>query len=203
MIMRRFSVVAVWLTVLWLLLWRSVSFANLVSGIVIAGAVLVFTRQPAGGAGDGEHAMRINPFALAYLVVYVLYKLVEANVVLAWEIVTPRNRIHTGIVAVPLRTESEAAMMVVANLITLTPGTVTIDAVTIDAVTIDAMTNDAETDDAETDDADGVPPVLYVHVLHLHDTDRVRADLMHLEELCVRAFGSVVARRQLASGAES
>jgi multicomponent Na+:H+ antiporter subunit E len=182
-ILRRLSVTAVWLTVLWMLLWRSVSVANVLSGILVAGAVLAFTRQPAGGAADNEHAMRVNPFALAYLVVFVLYKLVEANLVLAWEIVTPRNRIHTGIVAVPLRTESEAAMMVVANLITLTPGTVTIDAV--------------------TNDHAGAPPVLYVHVLHLHDTERVRADLMHLEELSVRAFGSIAARRQLASGGES
>jgi multicomponent Na+:H+ antiporter subunit E len=183
MILRRLSLLAVWLIVLWMLLWGSVTVANLVSGILVAAAVLAFTRQPRGGTADREDAMRINPLALGYLAVFVLYKLVEANVVLAWEILTPRNRIHTGIVAVPLRTESEAAMMVVANLITLTPGTVTIDAV--------------------TNAADSVPPVLYVHVLHLHDTERVRADLMHLEELCVRAFGSIAARRQIDDGDES
>lgn len=180
MIMRSISTLIVWLTILWILLWRSMSVANLVSGVLLGGLVLAFTHRLPREADARQQSIRINPFASVYLVFFVLYKLFEANAVLAWEIVTPRSRsrIHTGVVAVPLRTESETAMMVVANLITLTPGTVTIDAV-------------------------GSPAVLYVHVLHLHDVDRVRADLMHIEALSVRAFGSTAARRQLASGSES
>jgi multicomponent Na+:H+ antiporter subunit E len=64
-------------------------------------------------------------------------------------------------------------MMAVANVITLTPGTVTI----------------------EVEDS---PPVLYVHVLHLHDLEAVRRDLLRIEEFSVRAFGSPAARAQLA-----
>jgi len=96
--------------------------------------------------------------------------------VLAWEIVTPRNRINTGVVEVPLRTESNMATMIVANVITLTPGSLVLEAV-------------------------GSPPVLYVNVLHLHDLERVRHDLLHIEELSVRAFGSRAARAQLTGGA--
>ena len=117
--------------------------------------------------------MRIRPLALGWFFLYVLYKLVESNLVLAWEIVTPTNKITNGVVAVPLRTSSPSAMMVVANVITLTPGTMTIEVA-------------------------GDPPVLYVNVLHLHDVERVRRDLLHLEELSVRAFGSADARDQLA-----
>ena len=62
-------------------------------------------------------------------------------------------------------------MMVVANVITLTPGTITIE-------------------------AHGTPPVLYVNVMHLHDLDGVRRDLLHIEELSVRAFGSTIAARR-------
>ena len=43
----------------------------------------------------------------------------------------------------------------------------------------------------------GSPPVLYVNVLHLDSIDDVRSDLLHIEELCVRAFGSERARAQL------
>ena len=62
--------------------------------------------------------------------------------------------------------------MIVANVITLTPGTITIESL-------------------------GSPPVLYVNVMHLHDVERVRRDLLHIEELSVRAFGSKAAREQL------
>jgi multicomponent Na+:H+ antiporter subunit E len=168
----RISGVLVWLTVLWLLLWDDLSVANVLSGLAVAVAVLAFARMPRVRAADDDERPRIRPVATAYLAGYVLYKLVEANLILAWEIVTPKNKINVGVVAVPLRTDSEVAMMVVANVITLTPGTVTIEAV-------------------------GSPPVLYVNVLHLHSIDDVRADLLHIEELCVKAFGSQRARAQM------
>lgn len=168
----RVSGMLVWLTVLWLLLWDSLSFANVASGLLVAITVLAFARLPRLRAVDPDQRGRINPFAALWLGVVVLYKLVEANVVLAWEIITPRDRIHTGVIAVPLRTQSETAMMIVANVITLTPGTVTIDAI-------------------------GSPPVLYVHVLHLSEIDDVRREVLHLEALAVRAFGSPAMRRDL------
>jgi hypothetical protein len=34
------------------------------------------------------------------------------------------------------------------------------------------------------------PNVLYVHVLHLRDIEAFRADILHLTDLVVRAFGS-------------
>lgn len=172
----RVSATVVWLTVLWVLLWGSVSFVNVVGGLLVAIGVLTFARLPRLRRLERDQQARFNPFAALWLVVFVLYKLVEANLYLAFEVVTPRNRIHSGVIAVPLRTESETAMMVVANMITLTPGTVTIDAI-------------------------GSPPVLYVHVLHLHDLERIRGDLLHLERLSVRAFGSPAMRRELERGA--
>lgn len=175
MTLLRVSGMLVWLIILWLLLWDTVSFANIASGLLVAVAVLAFARLPRLRPLDADQRLRVNPFAAIWLVLFVLYKLVEANVVLAWEIVTPRDRIHTGVIAVPLRTQSETAMMVVANVITLTPGTVTIEAV-------------------------GSPPVLYVHVLHLVEIEKVRNDVLHLEALTVRAFGSPAMRRDLAKG---
>lgn len=169
----RISGILVWLTVLWLLLWDDLSVANVLSGLAVAAAVLAVARVPGLRHADDDDRPRIRPLASLYLAGYVLYKLVEANLILAWEIITPKDKINVGVVAVPLRTDSEVAMMVVANVITLTPGTVTIESV-------------------------GSPPVLYVNVLHLHSIDEVRADLLHIEELCVRAFGSARARAQIA-----
>lgn len=159
-----------WLTVLWLLLWADLSAANIVSGIIV-GAVLLAAAGARSIRRD-DTAPIVSPLASLWFVIWVLAKLVQANLVLAWEILTPRNRIRTGVVAVPLRTESPTASMIVATVITLTPGTLTID-------------------------VGGSPPVLYVHVLHLHDVDRVRSDLLAIEWLSVRAFGSRRARAQL------
>lgn len=161
-----------WLTLLWVLLWGSFTVANIASGLLVAFAVLAVARLPRLRPARSEDTARINPVRCVWFGLYVLYKLVEANLLLAWEIITPQNDIHTGIIAVPLRTESDLAMMVVANVITLTPGTVTVDVV-------------------------GSPPVLYVHVLHLDSLEEVRAELLRLEELSVKAFGSRKARGQL------
>lgn len=169
----RLSGILVWLLLLWILLWDDLSIANLVSGLLIGVAVLGFARLPRISRADDENVARVNVLRSIGFGFYVLYKLVEANFVLAWEIVTPRNSINTGVIAVPLRTESRTAMMVIANVITLTPGTMTIEVL-------------------------GTPPVIYVNVLHLNDIERVRRDLMRLEELSVRAFGSRAARAQLA-----
>ena len=165
------SATLVWFTILWVLLWGTLSVANVLTGVLVAVGVLVLARQPARHRDPGGTA-RVRPLATLWFAVFVLYKLVEANIILAWEIITPRNTINTGVIAVPLRTESELAMLVVSTVITLTPGTVTID-------------------------VKGSPPVLYVNVLHLHDLDKVRADMLDLEERSVRAFGSRDDRAQL------
>ena len=143
------SGLGIWLVAIWLLLWNDLSVANVVSGVLVAVAVAVLgvSRLPKSYCAGSElgDRPRVSLPHLLYFGGYVLVKLVQANLVLAWEIITPwRDRIHTGIVAVPLRTSSDLAMTVVANVITLTPGTVTIE-------------------------AKGTPSVLYVHVLHLEE----------------------------------
>ena len=176
--MTRASGIVVWLTALWVLLWADVSWANVLGGLAVALAVVTLAHLPRLARAGDDQVARVRPVATLHFALYVLYKLVEANLVLAWEIVTPANHINSGIVAVPLRTESRMAMMTVANVVTLTPGTMTIEA--------------------------GVsPPVLYVNVLHLDDVDDVRRDLLRIEELSVRAFGSKAARAQLADGRPS
>jgi multicomponent Na+:H+ antiporter subunit E len=160
-----------WVTALWVMLWGNVSTANVISGLAVAVTVLAVSRLPR--RSDTATSVRISPLAALHFAGFFVYKLVEANVFLAWEIVTPKNQINTGVVEVPLRTESNLATMIVANVITLTPGSLVLESV-------------------------GSPPVLYVNVLHLHDLDRVRRDLLYIEELSVRAFGSERARAQLA-----
>ena len=169
----RASAAILWLIALWVLLWGDLSVANVLSGFVVALAVLAFARVPRLTKRGNDLAPRVRPFALLFFIGFVFVELVKSNLILAWEIITPGTRINNGVVAVPLRTSQPITMMVVANVITLTPGTMTIE-------------------------AKGDPAVLYVNVLFLHDVEAVRRDLLRFEELAVRAFGSREARRQLA-----
>lgn len=159
----RVPAVVVWLTVLWLALWGSVSWANVVSGLLVAAVVLVVARiDPAS-----LRPTYFRPLWAIWYVVYLAYELFVSNLRLAREILTPGSRTHTGIIAVPMRGGSDAVVTLVANSITLTPGTMTVDVHQRDG---------------------GV--VLYVHSMFAHDVESVRHDVLRLEALALRAFGS-------------
>ncbi len=147
-----------WLVVVWVALWEDVSPGNALAGV---GLAVVITRvAPVAKPG----ALGFRTVAALRFLGYFAWKLLEASLIVAWEVVTPRNRINQGIVAIPLRGASDAVTTLVANSISLTPGTLTLE-------------------------VHRHPTVLYVHVLHLHDIERVRLDVLHLEVLALRAFG--------------
>jgi multicomponent Na+:H+ antiporter subunit E len=107
--------------------------------------------------------MVFRPMAAALFAAYFAWKLVEASLIVAWEVITPRNRINEAIVAVPLRVDRPIIVTMIANSVSLTPGTLTLEARLS-------------------------PPMLYIHVLHLKSVEDVRSDVRRLEELAVRAL---------------
>ena len=58
---------------------------------------------------------------------FVIGQLVVANLRVAYEIVTPTHTMRPAVVAVPLDVTQPAAVTLLANLITLTPGTLSLD----------------------------------------------------------------------------
>lgn len=149
-----------WLTVVWVALWGDLSAANILAGLAVSGMLVsLFPPSPPGVAGT------LRPAPTIHFALYFAWKLIEASMILAWEVVTPRNRINQGIVAIPIQGVSDTLTTLVANAISLTPGTVTIE-------------------------IRRRPTVLYVHVLHLHDIEAVRREAQYLEVLAIRAFGS-------------
>lgn len=152
--------VVVWLTVLWIVLWRDLSLANAASGVVLS--IAVTTLFPVSDRIAEPH--RLRPVAIVVFVAWFAWKLVEANLVLAREVLTRRDTTRTGIIAVELRPTTDVVTTVIANAISLTPGTLTLE-------------------------TGSGPTTVYVHVLHLHDPDQVRSDIHRLEHLVRRAFG--------------
>jgi multicomponent Na+:H+ antiporter subunit E len=167
-------VLVTWLTVMWVALWGNLSWANVLGGLAAASVLLAVYRV----ATTGTPAYPLRPLPALRFILFFLWKLFEANLVLAWEVVTPRNKINEGIVAVPIQGCSDGLITLVSNAITLTPGTVTLE-------------------------VNRNPAVLYVHVLHLHDIEDVRRDVRHLEALAIRAFGSPDALAELERNEEA
>ena len=88
----------------------------------------------------------------ARLVGYFLLELLHSNLRVFWDVVTPGHISRPGIVGVPLRAETELEILLVANMISLTPGTLSVD-----------LSEDRRT--------------LYVHVMYLDDPDRFRESI--------------------------
>lgn len=156
--MRRSLLAVAMLTLFWMALWETVSWANLLGGAAAAGFALWLAPTTSSG---GNFVVR--PLATVRLAGYFTWKLVEASLIVAWEVVTPRNRINEAVVAVPLRCRERLMITLLANSVSLTPGTVTLEA-------------------TET------PPTLYIHVLHLKTVEAVRRDVRRLEDLAIAAL---------------
>lgn len=150
-----------WLVVVvtWVALWGNLKPGTVVGG-AIAGVLVVALL-------DARHIPlgTLRPVAFVRFLAWMTWAIVKATTLVAWEVITPGNRIVEGIIAVPLPDATPTVVNVVSNCIGLTPGTVVVD-------------------------LDEDPCVLYVHVLHLRDIESVRADLVELEVVVMRAFGS-------------
>lgn len=157
--MRRLPYLA-YLVAIWVALWGEISLANVLSGLVVAGGLLALF--PSAGPGPVRYLRPLRGLKFAG---YFLYKLCESTVIVAWEVLSPGSRINEGIVAVPVTGASDAVVTLVANSISLTPGTLTIE-------------------------VRREPATLYIHVLHLRSIEATRLEILELERLALDAFGS-------------
>jgi multicomponent Na+:H+ antiporter subunit E len=67
------------------------------------------------------------PLSLAELIVVVLWETLLANLRLAGLLRRPSSALHPGIISHQLGVSSHGQMTIVANLVTLTPGTLTLE----------------------------------------------------------------------------
>jgi multicomponent Na+:H+ antiporter subunit E len=154
------------LVVVWVFAWGDLSVANVLSGVAVG--LLLLTTFPVGRLPDrGGRTLRLLP-ALRLVGVF-LVNLVASNVAMARDILDGGRRIETGVVACPLRVDSDGIATFLTNVLTLSPGTLPLE-------------------------VDHDPPVLYVHVLHMADRERIIATVRRLEELAVATYGNAAER---------
>jgi multicomponent Na+:H+ antiporter subunit E len=87
------------------------------------GWLLLRLVRPLGGEGF----RRVRLARLPGFLLYFLKELLVANLRVAAAVVAPAGRLRPAIVAVPLTVDRDAEIALLANLITLTPGTLSLD----------------------------------------------------------------------------
>lgn len=110
------------LAIAWAAVTGNFTLANLVFGLLLATAALYVIREQAGSLNYLRRSRRIFSLALLFI-----YELVLSATKVAILVVRPRMLIKPGIIAYPLTVKGDFEITLLANLITLTPGTLSVD----------------------------------------------------------------------------
>jgi multicomponent Na+:H+ antiporter subunit E len=107
--------------VIWVALWGELSVANVASGVIVI--AIITALFPGRRATHRVHPLGAVRFGLRLMADLVIS---SWNIVLA--VVRPdADRVHAEVLEVTLTTRSHLVASIVANSITLTPGTMTVD----------------------------------------------------------------------------
>jgi multicomponent Na+:H+ antiporter subunit E len=112
----------IFLAFIWAAVTGRFSLSNLLAGLIL-GYFVLFAAQPL--MGPTNYFARIHR-ALRFAVFYV-WELILANLRVAYDVMTPKPRMRPGVLAIPLEAKTDAEITMVANLFTLTPGSVSLD----------------------------------------------------------------------------
>ncbi len=111
-----------WLILVWVLLWGTVSAANILSGLVIALVVtLLLPLPPVPVEG------RLHPIPLLRLVLTVVYYLLASSVQVAALALKPGPPPLTAVLRAHVAVKSDLVLVLAVNIINLTPGTVVLE----------------------------------------------------------------------------
>lgn len=98
------------------------SAGNVAIGFALGYAVLWLGEKVVDSKGYTTHFRKLCEFIALFF-----WELVYANLRLAYEVMTPTHNMRPGIIAVPLDAKTDGEITLLANLIGLTPGTLTLD----------------------------------------------------------------------------
>lgn len=135
------------LALVWIILTGQFNPVNFVSGFVLGYLLLWLVQRVLGPSNYFKKVYQVIGFVLFFI-----WALIRANLRVAYEVVTPPHTMRPGIVAVPLEVKTDAAITLLANLISLTPGTLSLD------VSADRR-------------------VIYVHTMYVDDVEEFRREI--------------------------
>ena len=153
---------AIWnllLGLAWVLLSGDFSGLNLLVGMIFGYIALLLIEPQVDGLKG--YPARV-PLFIGFLGFFIK-ELVQANLRVAFDILTPPWHMQPGVIALPLSARTEMEITLVANLISLTPGTLSLDV----------------SDDRK---------VLYIHAMFLDDEEELRRNLKEMEHRALELF---------------
>lgn len=116
--------------ILWILLTASngaIRAVDIYTGIIVS-LIVGFVMR---GMSSKYPFHVFNPIQIFWFIVYIcvlLYNIIKANFDVAYRVLHPDMPIHPGVVKVKTKLKGAMALTVLANSITLTPGTHTVEA---------------------------------------------------------------------------
>ncbi len=135
------------LTFVWVALTGSFSLVNFLFGFVLS----FLTLWVISADTSKRKYFKFVPQLISF-VFFFLFELLKANIQVAYDVITPTFYMRPGIVRLPLDAESDLEITLLANLISLTPGTLSLDV----------------SDDKK---------VLYVHSMYINDKQEFIDDI--------------------------
>lgn len=107
-----------WLTFVWVLLWGTFTPASILGGVAVAVLVTALFRLP-----PAADRLPVRPLRVLGLVLFLLWDIVVSGAEVSWEVLRHGPRARGAIIAVPLISDSDLVATVMANALSLTPGT--------------------------------------------------------------------------------
>jgi len=114
------------LFLIWLLLTGTFELTSLLLGLTLAVTLALIFGKNSNVFGRFRMTPKVFVYSLIYLFV-LSWEIVKSNIDVALRVLNPKLPINPGIVKVKTRLKSPIGRMILANSITLTPGTLTID----------------------------------------------------------------------------
>lgn len=110
------------LALVWVILQQRFSLSDVAIGYLVGTFVLHFSRWFL------IDRLRIGrPYVALRLALRFAREIVQANVQIAWVVVQPRLHLRPAFIVLPLRLRDDVSITLLANMITLTPGTLAVD----------------------------------------------------------------------------
>jgi multicomponent Na+:H+ antiporter subunit E len=152
-----------WLTVVWVALWGDVTLVTVVTGVAVAIVVCLVFPLP-----RLRMHLHVRPLWLGWLTVRFLADLVAASAQVVWTTLQFSRQPRNAVIEVDLRTRSDFVLTVVAEMVSLVPGSLVVE-------------------------ARRSTHTLFLHVLDAKDlggADQMREQVHALERRVVLAFGA-------------
>ena len=140
------------LALIWVAITGNFTGAGLVVGFVVGYIIIGISLRNVPAFSDYVRKVpRVIRFTLFFL-----KELIRSNIRVAWDVLTPTDYMLPGVIAVPLEARTEGEITMLANMISLTPGTLSLD-----------VSSDRN--------------VLYIHVMYLEDLKQAQEEIKYLE----------------------